>query len=66
MEQWSENYIQMLELEIECMESNYFIPGDDCRTITTLRKQSFIILKKKNLFVIRLEETEENMSLWKV
>ena len=39
----------MLELEIECMESNYFIPGDDCRTITTLRKQSFIILKKKPL-----------------
>ena len=45
------------------MESNYFIPaGDDSHTITAVtlfvKKVSFFI---KKLFVIRLEETEDNM-----
>ena len=50
----------VLELEIECMEINYFIPGDDSHTITLtifIKKASFFI----KLFVIRLEEIEDNM-----
>ena len=42
------------------MESNYFIPGDDSHTITLtlfVNKVSFFI----KLFVIRLEETDDNM-----
>ena len=38
----------MLELEIECMESNYFIPGDESHTITLtvfVKKVSFFIKK---------------------
>ena len=43
------------------MESNYFIPGDDSHTITLtlfVKKVSFFITK---IFVIRLEETDDNM-----
>ena len=59
MEQWSTNYIKMLELEIECMESNYFIPRDDSHTITLTLFVFFI----KKILVIRLEETEDDMQL---
>ena len=53
--------MKMLELEIEWMESNYFIPGDDSHTITFtlfVKQVSFFI---KKLFVTGLEEIKGNM-----
>ena len=50
----------MLELEIKC--TLYFIPGGDSYTVTLtlgfIKKVSIFV---KKLFVIRLEETEDNM-----
>ena len=34
VEQWSENYIKMVELEIDCMETSYFIRGDNAGIFT--------------------------------
>lgn len=39
VEQWSENDIEILELDIKCMESSYFLRGDDSHIYPcTLRK----------------------------
>ena len=48
----------MLELEIECIESSYFIRGDDSQTFILTFFVSFILKH----FVIRHEETVDKCS----
>ena len=51
----------MLELEIQHMERNFFMLGDDSHTITLTLFVKEVSLFIKNRFVIRLEETEDTL-----